>query len=228
MRLYLSSFRVGAHGDELLRMVGDGRRAALVPNALDDFSHAGRDVADLEALGFAVTVVDLRTAPVPACDLLWVRGGNVFTLRRALAGREAELVDRIRGDAFVYGGYSAGVCVLSPDLRGLEAVDPPGPDPLWTGLGLLDRPVVPHVDTPEHPESPACDALSAAFTAAGRRHWALRDGDVLVVEGPRTRLLPRDRQPAPPHGRPAPQGRPAPHGRPAPPGGRPAGATSGG
>ena len=193
MRLYLSSFRVGAHGDELLRMVGDGRRAALVPNAIDDFSGAGRDVADLEALGFAVTVVDLRTEPVPACDLLWVRGGNVFTLRRALAGREAELVDRIRGDAFVYGGYSAGVCVLSPDLRGLEAVDPPGEDPLWTGLGLLDRPVVPHVDTPEHPESPACNALSAAFTAVGRRHWALRDGDVLVVSGARVRVLPGGR-----------------------------------
>jgi dipeptidase E len=191
MRLYLSSFRVGDHADTLLSLVGAGRRAVLVPNAVDEFARAARDVADLEALGFSVSVADLRTEPVPACDLLWVRGGNVFTLRRALAARP-ELAGLVRAGSFVYGGYSAGACVLAPDLHGLEAIDPPGDDPVWTGLGLLDRPVVPHVDTPEHPEGATCDALSAAFTAAGRPHWALRDGDVLVVRGSAPpRVLPR-------------------------------------
>ena len=36
MRMYLSSFRPGQHHEHLLRPAGDGRRTALVPNALDN------------------------------------------------------------------------------------------------------------------------------------------------------------------------------------------------
>jgi dipeptidase E len=194
MRLYLSSFRLGDHPDTLVRLAG-GRRFAVVGNALDDLPPSDRaaglrrEVDDLGRLGLEPAPVDLRdpdaVAALPGYDGVWVRGGNVFTLRRALAaaGADAALADLLRRDALVYAGYSAGVCVLAPDLRGLEAVDPPGDDPMWTGLGLLDRPVVPHVASPGHPETAACDAVSAAFTAAGRPHWALRDGDVLVVRG---------------------------------------------
>ena len=144
MRLYLSSFRVGAHGAELLRMVGAGRRAALAPNAIDDFSDAARDVADLSALGFSVWICAASRRRRATCC------GCAAAACSRCAGRSwarGAVLAAIRADAFVYGGYSAGVCVLSPDLRGLEAVDPPGADPLWSGLGLLDRPVVPHVDT---------------------------------------------------------------------------------
>ncbi|MGI5212490.1 Type 1 glutamine amidotransferase-like domain-containing protein [Plantactinospora sp. CA-290183] len=203
MRLYLSSFRTGAHPERLLELA-DGGRTALIPHALDglpaDVRAAGlaRDLDDLSALGLDVTVVDLRRPGAPRSladhDIVWVRGGNVFVLRRVLAdtGADTVLVDLVRRDAVVYGGYSAGACVLAPDLAALALIDDPGavPDPVTAGLALLDRPLVPHVRTPDHPESAACDALSAAYTAAGQPHWALRDGEVLLVHGERTELLP--------------------------------------
>jgi dipeptidase E len=204
MRLYLSSFRTGAHPDRLLRLLAGRRRTALIPNALDglpaDVREAGlqRDFKDLCGLGLDVTVTDLcqpgSNESLADYDLLWVRGGNVFMLRRVLAdsGCDAVLVDLVRRDAVIYGGYSAGACVLAPDLSGLELVDNPGvvAAPITTGLGLLDRPFVPHVRSPGHPETAACDAESAAYTAAGRQHWALRDGEVLLIDGDAVEFLP--------------------------------------
>lgn len=95
-------------------------------------------------------------------DLIWVREGDVHTLRYTFARSKADdaLVALLNDDALVYGGYSAGVCVLAPTLRGLEMVDDPpsvrhlyGADPIWEGLGILDYCMVPHADSPDHPES---------------------------------------------------------------------------
>jgi dipeptidase E len=58
-----------------------------------------------------------------------------------------------------------------------------------TGLGVLDRPVVPHVQSPGHPEASTCDALAAWYESMGQPHWALRDGEVLIVDGDGTELL---------------------------------------
>lgn len=207
MRLYLSSFRTGTHSDRLLRLADGGRRTALIPHALDglpaDVRHTGlqRDFTDLGEIGLDVTLIDLRqpdmTETLADYDVVWVRGGNVFMLRRVLAdtGAEAMLTDLVRRDAVVYGGYSAGACVLAPDLGGLELVDDPGvvAAPITTGLGLIDRPFVPHVRSPGHPETAACDAASAAYAAMGRPHWALSDGEVLLIDGETVELLPNRR-----------------------------------
>lgn len=202
MRLYLSSFRTGNHPDALLAMAG-GRRTALIANAADAWpadvrtALVRRDLEDLGAAGLDVTLADLREPgtvhTLAVYDVLWVRGGNVFMLRRVLAdsGADTVLLDLVRADALVYGGYSAGACVLAGDLTGLAHVDDPDvvAEPLMTGLGLLDRPFVPHVRSPGHPETTACDEVSAAYTAAGQPHWALRDGEVLLIDGDRTELL---------------------------------------
>src|SRR5260221_13226367 len=94
MRLYLSSFRIGAFRERLLALTA-GRQAALVPNALDglppDERHAGlqRDIADPSRLGLEVCQIDLRDPDAaewfPSFDIIWVRGGKVFVLRRVLA-----------------------------------------------------------------------------------------------------------------------------------------------
>lgn len=62
-------------------------------------------------------------------------------------------------DALACGGYSA--CVLAPSLRGLETVDDAGAvpriygaGPVWEGLGVLDHAMVPHYQSPDHPEAP--------------------------------------------------------------------------
>lgn len=196
MRLYLSSFRIGNHPDRLLELADGGRRVALVCNAMDALPDRVRQAAvdqemtDLRSLGFLASEADLRRGAAAATqlaesDVIWVRGGNVFVLRRAFAdsGADAVIVDLLARDQVVYAGYSAGACVLAPDLRGLERVDDVTAvvDPIWEGLGILDRPVVPHVASPGHPETQACDAVSAEMTRAGRRHWALSDGDVLLM-----------------------------------------------
>jgi len=189
----------------MLEFAGPGRRLALVPNALDGLpdevrgAALGRDIADLQELGFQVTVTDLHDPLArerfKQADVVWVRGGNVFVLRGALADTGADdiLIDLIQRDAILYGGYSAGGCVLAPDLLGLETIDDISAvsDPIFTGLGLLDRPFVPHVRSPGHPETNECDALSKAMTRAGQPHWALSDGDVLLIRDSTTELLQR-------------------------------------
>jgi len=165
-----------------------------------------QEADELASLGFHATEIDLRDGPaaverLPEADVIWVRGGNVFALRRALAdsGADAVVVDLLERDAVVYAGYSAGVCVLAPDLHGLERVDDVATvhTPIYDGLGVLDRLVVPHVDSPGHPETRDCDELSAELTRTGRRHWALSDGDVLIARNSAIERLHRKHSPPP-------------------------------
>jgi len=207
MRLYLSSFRLGPQHDHLRRLAGTGRRTALIPNALDGAPRRyreeglGRDVAELGAAGLDATIVDL-TMPgavngLGAFDILWVRGGNVFVLRRVLAdtGADAAVVELLQCDAVVYGGYSAGPCVLGTDLAPLARVDDISlvDDPITDGLGLLDRPFVPHVRSPEHRASAVCDSIASDYEARGQMCWAVSDGEVLLVDGDQTLLLEADK-----------------------------------
>src|SRR3954447_13723046 len=123
MRLYLSSFRVGDRPDELVRMAGAGARVALIANSCDG---APADVrADavageherLGALGLRTEEVDLRdffdgrghlASVIAPYDVLWLRGGNVFTLRYAMRASALDdlVLAGLRADGFVYAGYS--------------------------------------------------------------------------------------------------------------------------
>jgi dipeptidase E len=191
---------VPCRGLPRLLALSTGARAAVVANARDglpaDVRDAGarREIEDLSQLGLDAREVDVRDSGaaerLSSFDVVWVRGGNTFVLRSALAetGADQVLVDLIGRDALVYVGYSAGACVLAPDLVGLEQVDQIA-RPATTGLGVLDRPFVPHVRSPGHPETTACDALAAWHRAAGRAPWALSDGDALVIDGVATEML---------------------------------------
>lgn len=175
MRLYLSSFGLGDHWAELLALLRGGRQAAVVLNAKDGSSEASRarslaqEMEALAGLGLAPRELDLRDsfgAPdrlrdaLSEVDLVWVRGGNAFVLRRVLrqSGADQILPELLKEDRLVYGGFSAGVCVLAPSMRGLETVDDPttvpegyDPEPVWDGLGLLPYAVAPHYRS-DHPE----------------------------------------------------------------------------
>lgn len=203
MRLYLSSFRLGDHSGRLVDLVGSGSRVAVIGNALDTAPAAvrragvAREIDDLHDLGLVAEELDLR-APHGVDDLrgygaVWVRGGNAFVLRQAMATAKADVLldSLIRADAIVYAGYSAGPVVLAPSLRGIDQVDDISAveRPIWAGLGILDRPFVPHVDSPDHPETADCDRLSERLSERGIRHWALRDGDVLVSDRGRVEHL---------------------------------------
>ncbi len=113
-------------------------------------------------------------------------------LRYALArsGADVELTRLLGEDAIVYSGYSAGPCVLAPSLRGLETVDAPaavsevyGGEVVWDGLDVLGYAIVPHVDSPAHPESEGLGRVAEGYRAANVPHRTLRDGEVLVIDG---------------------------------------------
>lgn len=187
MRLYLSSYRFGRRAGVLARR---GGRAAIVTNALDPYPDRllnwDREVADLARLGFASTELDLRqfwTTPgqlpgwLSDVDLLWVMGGNAFVLARAATA--AGLGDALRRSPHLtYAGYSAGACLASVDLRGIDAMDDPDamPDgytadiPAGT-LALRDMRLVPHAGSPE-----AIDA-ERELRVASLDYIALADGD---------------------------------------------------
>lgn len=211
MRLFLSSYRFGAHYDRLAALVGEPGRVAVIPNACDAWpaawaSAVTSDVTPLRRLGYAPDVLDLRDFIGRATDLelamaeyplVWVRGGNTFVLRAQFArsGADVVLPKLLAADALVYAGYSAGACLLTPDLHGLESTDDPaevapacGSEPRWDGLSLVDHRIVPHLNSATDPDG-ASALLAARYRAEGVAHWALTDNDVVVVDGDRTEVL---------------------------------------
>src|SRR5690606_9805305 len=102
MRLYLSSYRIGDRAGALLALVGSGKRAAIIENALDGFPDEAREAhraeiydpaGELAALGITGTRLDLRhyfgrqaalREALGRFDMVWVTGGNAFVLRRAM------------------------------------------------------------------------------------------------------------------------------------------------
>lgn len=206
VRLYLSSFRMGRCPSRLRDLTRGGHQAAVIANAMDgqpdDQRQAGvaREVAELEQLGFRPDHLDLRDHferddigdRLDRYDLLWLRGGNVFMLRYALRRSRADdaISDRLRADSVCYGGYSAGPCVLSGPLAGFAEVDDPavvigayGEPAPEHGLDILQWVFVPHVESPGHPETEACERVAASYADAGVAVRTFRDGEVLVVDG---------------------------------------------
>lgn len=211
MRLYLTSFRMGNATSELLRM-SSGKRALIIANATDYRTAEDRsegvklERTNLEELGFECDELDLREyfensealdERLKSCDLIWVRGGNTFILNRAMKHSGAGLIIRqlLLEDSVVYGGYSAGIDVLVPDLHGIELVDEPDVVPdgynkeiLWEGLGLLSYYVAPHYRS-DHPESDAIDSVVEYFIDNHLPFIALRDGETIVIDGNSQRVL---------------------------------------
>lgn len=206
MKMYLSSYRLGNNPEKLAELVGENKRVAVIPNALD-FSNeverrnegVQREIDDLNSLGLQAEEVDLRKyfskpneleQKLVEFGMVWVRGGNVFVLRRAFneSGMDKWVIKQNNNKEFVYAGYSAGVCILSPSLRGLELVDDPivigegyPRETIWDGLGLIDFAFAPHFESPGHPETVAVGREVEHYKKAGIKFRALHDGEVIIM-----------------------------------------------
>lgn len=128
---------------------------------------------------------------------VYVRGGNAFLLLKAFeeSGFGKVLEARKSDPEFVYAGYSAGVVVLAPSLKGIDKVDDPNikvegykDGIIWEGLGILKYSFAPHYD-PEwktkdkpHPESEKIDQVIQFFQDNGIEYVGMKDGEVLVID----------------------------------------------
>jgi len=203
MRLYLSSLKLGNQPERLVSLVGAGKRAALVLNALDNHPLARADWLEtqtevLHQLGLEVEELDLRNhfgvrndlrRIFENIDVLWINGGNAFLLRRAMRqSRFDSLIHKcLQADRFVYAGFSAAVCCAAPTLRGAELVDDPhgvaekyDPEVVWDGLGLINYNVAVHYKS-NHPESEAVEKEIRYFEEHRMPYKTLADGQVLIV-----------------------------------------------
>ena len=203
MHLYLSSYLIGDQGQKLANLA-QGKTALLISNALD-FSNdttrlkssRDRELGRLEDLGIQAESLDLRdyfsskdtlSSIVSEAGMLWVVGGNTFLLRKAmhLSGLDQVLHEKCRDEHFVYGGYSAGICVLSPSLRGIHLADEPQAlavgyehPTIWEGLGIIDYYIVPHYRC-DHFESESMEAVVNYYCENKLPYQAISDGTVIL------------------------------------------------
>ncbi len=111
----------------MLRLLAGRARTALIPNAIDNrdgqeqTALMRRGIDELVGIGLEPVALDLRDyfgkasnfrATLAGVDLIYVRGGNPFILRRAFrqSGADAVLSDLLTNDAIASGAYSAGSC----------------------------------------------------------------------------------------------------------------------
>lgn len=215
MRLFLSSQDLGNYADVAAKMAGNNKRVAYIKNSQDDLPAEQRNFSTpekkkmFEAAGFEFEELDLRDYFGEKDKLLnklsnfgsfWAAGGNVFVLRRAFAasGLDEILVDFLKEDRILYGGWSAGAMIMTPDLRGADwseedrpHIIPKGYDKsqrvIWQGLGLVPFCIVPHYGNPKFDKGP--QKMLDYYKKHKLPHYVLKDGQVIVINGDKEEFL---------------------------------------
>jgi len=202
MKLYLSSHGIPDVKD-FLEFVGKPARKikfGLIMNAKDHNVPVERAakrnemLAYFKGFGLSVHEIDLRDyyggssnsdliAEFRRFDVLWLNGGNTYSLRWALAESKAEqpLEEALKGGV-IYGGNSAGAIVAGPTLKYFDNVDDPShaPQAIYKGLGLIDRAILPHWGSKGFGK--AVKSTKRRLERDGYQTIALTDGDALTVE----------------------------------------------
>lgn len=206
MKLYLSSYKVGDDAEGFKKLVGKvNAKVAVIDNARDYSTDLERKAKGLQseldamsALGFVPKHVDLKdyfgnseflVEKLRDFDLVWAIGGNSFLLRKAMdqSGFDEVIEQLIKTNELVYAGYSAGIAVIAPSLKGVELVDDPNvqvegykSDIIWEGYGLIDFYPIVHYDS-DHPESHLVDIELEHVKSLGIKYKTLRDGDTIII-----------------------------------------------
>ncbi len=213
MKLYLSSYRMGNHTEELKKLVGKANaKVAVCVNASDGSDDVerkaeglARELEDMRSLGFEAEQLDLReyfgksglAEKMKSYDLIWVRGGNTFLLAKAFrqSGFDKVFADQVVSGGLVYAGYSAAFCVLNTSLRGVELVDDKDaqaegyePGEIWEGLGVIDFYPIVHFRS-DHHESELVEKEYEFVVKNNIPHKTFKDGDVYLVNGSKQRTL---------------------------------------
>lgn len=103
-----------------------------------------------------------------------------------LSGLDEFLKEKLSNDEFLYIGYSAGSCVLSPSLSELDIVDEPisfykNSNIIYDGLGILDYLIIPHYKSTYH-KSHLIDEIVAQCQNKNINFKTLKDGEVITIK----------------------------------------------
>lgn len=205
MKLYLSSYDFGNNPEQLRELFGESVEVALISSALDFSTDIERlkesekkELNGLKKIGLNPVVLDLRDyfgkqselkKEIEKFDGVWVRGGNTFILRKAFAQSGFDqILQEKKNTNFVYAGYSAGICVIGPSLKGIHFADKPDqkakgyPEKIiWEGLGIIPYHVVPHYRS-DHPESEMMEDVVKYYQEHDMKYRTLKDGEVIIEE----------------------------------------------
>lgn len=212
----MSSQGLGDNPELLKPRASSKEQALIVLNALDPYPSARQcalpnEMANLATLGYQSHELDLRnhvqrttdnhqhnldkTALLAEIlthtDLIWVVGGNTFTLARAMTQshfKEAlASASRTAHHTITYGGYSAGAAVVGPDLQGIHLMDDPHVVPEFydpaieaTPLHLIEIRIIPHVGSPSDDGNNAVKAIDF-LGRAQLDYRTLSDGEVWIT-----------------------------------------------
>lgn len=213
MRLFLTSYRAGNYIDELLELIGEETKVAVITNAKDYKTPAERtdsvnDLKDyLKDQNLEFHEIDLRRyfddpeslqEDLAKFKVVWVAGGNTFVLRRALtqSGGDEILKDLVGDGSLLYIGESAGAIMATPGLQGAEFEDDPYITPdgyedvdddadLWQGLGLVEYFVVPHYESGLE----GVERMVDIFEEEGLPYKPLANSQALLIDGDRQDFL---------------------------------------
>lgn len=205
MKFYLSSYELGDETEKLKKLIPH-KKIGYIPNALDYSGaspekrkkHIEKNINSLRELGIEVEMINLRDYfgkrdelknKLEELGAIFISGGNVFVLRQAmkLSGLDQILQELKNRNDFLYAGYSAAGCVLSPNLKAYEIVDPvdtPYPElkeVLWEGLGLIDFAFMPHWNS-DHPESANIEKEIEFCKQNNIPYKTVKDGEVIIYD----------------------------------------------
>ena len=203
MKLYLSSFKIGDDPNKLKQLLPNNTKAVYISSGLDfakkeiKEKHQDWDLKDLADIGVNAEKIDLRDFfgkqnllrdKLSDINVLYVSGGNVYDLRFAMkeSGLDTWLLERTPTD-LLYAGYSAGVCVLSPTLKGYHVASNPDAQTygdhktVWEGLDIINWQFAPHYKS-DHSESEEIDEEIEYFKKNNLPFKPLKDGEVLIQD----------------------------------------------
>ncbi|MCA9353139.1 Type 1 glutamine amidotransferase-like domain-containing protein [Patescibacteria group bacterium] len=206
MKLYLSSYRLGNHPNELKKLINkENPRVAVSVNALDfldpevrNNEFLKREIEDMRNLGFSAEELDLRdyfhnnslAEKMKEYDAVWFSGGNVFILAKAFkqSGFDTVIEKQVKTGKLVYAGYSAAFCVLTTSLHGIELVDDKDATAegyetgeIWEGIGLIDFYPIVHFRS-DHEESELVEKEYEYVVKNNIPHKTFKDGDVYLID----------------------------------------------
>lgn len=174
-------------------------RTIKVKEVLDFFSDLGVKPVELDLRKYFTSQVNLENE-IKKYQAIWMAGGNVFLLRRALkqTGLDRILGDQVRKNEIVYGGDSAGAMIAGPTLKGTwnESEDEDNPNfiaegynkkVIWEGLNFINYVPVPHYQSVDYGDF--MDEYVKYLEQQGWPYKTMREEQAIVINDDQEEFL---------------------------------------